>query len=80
MVFFLDNYKLAPFSYCEVSQTDDVEKLGIFRISRCYDITHETVVTPATDIGIQIKCSIFFFGSGDPAFFIISFICIIGLN
>jgi len=30
-------------------------------ISRFYDITHETVVTPATDFGILSKCSIIFF-------------------
>jgi len=40
-------------------------------ISRFYDITHEAVVTTATDVGILRKCSVL------PYFFP-SFICIIG--
>jgi len=36
---------------CEVTQTTDV-KNGNLRISRFYDITHETVFTPATYFGI----------------------------
>ena len=34
------------------------ENTGNWRISRVYDITHETVVTPATYFGILRKCSI----------------------
>ena len=48
---------------------------GILRISRFYDIPHETVVTPATDFGILRKCSILVFG-----YFIFSFIYIIGFK
>jgi len=33
-------------------------KTGILRISRFYDITHETVVITATYFGILRKCSI----------------------
>ena len=41
------------FMKCEVSQTNDVEKKpGSLRISRFNDITHETVVMPATDFDI----------------------------
>jgi len=31
---------------------------GNLRISRFYDITHETAVQPATDVGILKKCPI----------------------
>ena len=41
---------------------------GNLRISRFYDITHETVVTPSTDFGILRKYSIIFFGSGYPIY------------
>ena len=82
MVFCLDNYTLAPFSYClmkcEYSWTNDVKRGKLF-ISRFYDITHETVVTPATYFGILRKCSIQVFQVCWPCFFI-SFICIIGFK
>ena len=50
-----------------------------FRIFRFYDITHETVVMPATDFGIHVqrKCSIENVWVSWPYSFI-SFICIIG--
>jgi len=32
-------------------------KNGILRISRFYDITHETVVTSVTDFGIHCTCT-----------------------
>ena len=72
MVFLLDNYILAPFfllfyEICGVPKTNDVKK-GNLRISRCYDITHETVVTPATDFDILRKCSIKDFRPGDHNF------------
>ena len=71
MALFLENYILVLFSNCfmkcEVSETNYIYKKNNLnlRISRCYDNTHETVVTPATGFDILRKCSIFFFGCGD---------------
>jgi len=43
-----------------ISQTNDVKTVWNLRFSRFSDITHETVVRHATDVGILRKCSICF--------------------
>ena len=56
MVFFLDKYILASYFllFYEYEVFPALRPTGNLRISRFYDITHEQVVTPATEFGIYI--------------------------
>ena len=68
--YILASYVLLFYEMCGVPKQMMWKNPWNLHIFRFYDITHETVVMPATDFGIPRKCSINLFGSSDTTFFL----------